>query len=133
MYSYQDRRRTAIARAGIPLSAISLMLALALFVAPAESQAATSADGAGAAAVASAGPIAVTLKFPLILPGVGIDVTGGFNRYLDARAGYSDLPYTYRKSGTLSQSNGGSAIAVTAKPVAGICCSTTSPSAAPSA
>ncbi len=87
--------------------AMSLILAATSFSAHAQSQSAQSAGGSGAAPAASAAPIAVTLKFPVILPGVGIDVTGAVNRYLAARAGYSDLPYTYHKSGTLSQSNGG--------------------------
>jgi hypothetical protein len=100
-------RQGAAAGVGSLLWAISLVLAVTSFSARADSQNAASADGSAATPAATAGPIAVTLKFPLILPGVGIDVTGAFNRYLDARVGYSDLPYTYHKSGTLSQSNGG--------------------------
>lgn len=107
MHLNQGRQKTAIPGARSLLCAIGLTLAVTSFSVHADSQSAASADGSSATAAAAASPIAVTLKLPLILPGVGIDVTGAINRYLDARVGYSDLPYTYHKSGTLSQSNGG--------------------------
>lgn len=106
----QARPRTGIKSVGCLLRAVSLMLAVTSFSTRAHSQNAASAGGSGAtsaASAASAGPIALTLKLPLILPGIGLDITGAINHYLDARVGYSDLPYTYRKSGTLSASNGG--------------------------
>jgi hypothetical protein len=94
------------------LGVCGCLLPVAVPFAYAQSTDTGSADTSTAAtAVSTPSPIALTLKVPLILPGVGIDVTGALNRYLDARAGYSDLPYTYRKSGTLSQSNGGLAYA----------------------
>ncbi|MGH8142860.1 MAG: hypothetical protein ACREU2_10140 [Steroidobacteraceae bacterium] len=102
MHISQGRQNTVIQGAASLFWATGLMLAITSFSAHADS-----ADGSSATPAASAAPIAVTLKVPLILPGAGIDVTGAFNRYLDARVGYSDLPYTYHKSGTLSQSNGG--------------------------
>ncbi|HEX4024287.1 MAG TPA: hypothetical protein VHX52_06220 [Steroidobacteraceae bacterium] len=107
MHSSQGGQKTVTQGAASLLWATALMLAVTSFSALAQSQNAASADGSGATGTASAAPIAVTLKFPVILPGVGIDVTGAFNHYLDARVGYSDLPYTYHKSGTLSASNGG--------------------------
>lgn len=106
-YRIEASMRRRFQRVAGLLCAISLLLALPCFPADAESQNTASADGSGAASAASAGPIALTLKLPLILPGLGVDITGAINRYLDVRAGYSDLPYTYRKSGTLSASNGG--------------------------